>query len=253
MTWACHLCRSLCQDHFEEGFCTTKNMLESWESAAECLEEGAAVVIRVDGLEGTKCIVYATTMWTIEKVKWEIYKRLGISVHRQLLCVGTEKITKGEVEVGELINSSASSQGFREEDLLLSTMRSGDEATALALFHSQQHPNLNKQDEQGCTLLHRAVMWGLPSMALTLLSIPDFTAVNELDSYGRTALHLAIAPTPQAEEVCRALLQRADFTNLGARERAFHRTAPELARSLGLAALAKMFESHRGHVPEKTS
>lgn len=212
-------------------------------------DKASPITVVVNGCGGPRCAVEATTKWTILHVQHAIFQQISVPMDWQTLIKGTEKLD-WKVTVESLI-----AEGQEKLELTLIAVEAPDpEPTALLKAMSMSHrggmakalrllqwprlPGLNNL-ENGETVLHAAISWSLPEIALATARRPDYSRINAADRWGRTALHHAAAKGSLS--VCRAILSRTDFTELLAEDHG-ERTALQLARSGGHLAVLKLLK-----------
>lgn len=186
---------------------------------------------------------HGTSPLTRTRLQPQLYpNRFAAAVFRQLQEVGL-----GHSASVASTSSSAAAAGDNSQEAtatepqtLRAAIQRREEGAALSLLQDEQLADLNEVTENGRTVLHSAILQGLPEVALAILARPDFREVNKQTGWGDTALHLAalfgLLP------VCQAIVGRSDFVQLRAVD--FDgMTALSLSHDEGNPAVAEFLQS----------
>lgn len=201
-------------------------------------------VEEVNGLAGPRCMVEASTEWTVQQVHEAIAEKIGVPVDWQKLVKSTERLPWEET-VGSLISDGLDTLQLTllvEEvplpgpGALSEAIELRDEAAALELLKRHHLPGLNDVDETGRSALHCAIFSQLPKVALSILGRADFAALNLKDKYGCTALLYAL--NSDLPEVALAVVLRRDFSGINLKER-YGQTALHDAAGQGFLAVCQ--------------
>lgn len=160
----------------------------------------------------------AAAEWTILQVHEAICEKLGIPLAWQTLLQGTEKLSP-EVLLGSLVTEDLAPLQLTlvvaevEPGALLAAIRLKEVDRTLQLLKWPQLPCLNYVDRYGWTPLHRALFHELQTVAMAIVCRPDYQLINtRCPVLVWTTLQMAARQNFLA--VCRAIVARADFTEL---------------------------------------
>lgn len=128
------------------------------------------------------------------------------------------------------------------QDPLLASVKSGDEARALAILKRTHNDSVNLKDRKNRTVFHWAASRGLAQLSAALLNRHDFTVDNDRDTQGWTALHHGAASGSTA--VVRVLLDHAQFSEIDAVDSDGH-TALHVAAHQGHAEVCATLLEHQ--------
>lgn len=193
------------------------------------------------------------------QVQEDIAEEIDIAAYRQTLIKDTEKLPL-EVTLGSLISEDLDSleltlvvaeeprrehelqcegagliQKSKVRELLLEAIQQRDEPRALQLLPYVKTSGLNQTDHLRGSLLNQALLHrGCQALALAIVARQDFNAINVKSMFG-TALHDAVRHGDL--QFCQAIVGRADFTELLAKDQDDNpsgMTALEKARAMEL-------------------